>query len=144
MYAIEYTALCPVPLTRLCDYLYDMKSCVDTKIRIVQYGRRALGECQVGHISRTAFYRRLALMSVREGDLRDWCLFWLLAALHSEAHAQRELRMRALNRAMQLFAGFYALPEPGGCASAAEVLVAVQRWHPEAAALMDEARLYFE
>ncbi len=34
-FAAEYVAACPVPRTLFYDYLYDMKACIDAKIKTV-------------------------------------------------------------------------------------------------------------
>jgi hypothetical protein len=80
-YAIEYVNACPVPRCLIAQWIYDMKACIDSKIKTLQFGKHRPNECLPSHLSLESFYERKSVDDydpVRDG-LDDWSKFLLVA-----------------------------------------------------------------
>jgi hypothetical protein len=93
------------------DWLYDMKACIEAKIKTVQYHKHKVEECIPPHLSRSSMYERLASEDalVEQERRLDWYRFILLASLVAETHNQRELKRMAMAQLVQLFGTIFEL-----------------------------------
>jgi hypothetical protein len=143
-FAIEYVVACPVPRTLFVDYLYDMKACIDAKIKTVQYDKHKVEECIPPHLSRMSFYRRMRLAG--EDDAKqDWAILVALGARHAEQHEDKEIRLEALNSFVALLSnmiGTGAPPKPIDSLDAA--MGALQAWGVDLEKTRHFVRVAFE
>jgi len=79
----EYVSACPVPSTLFYDYLYDMKACIQAKVKTIQYDKYMADDCLPEHISRLACYKRAQLDT---DERAAWGMLIALAAQQADGH----------------------------------------------------------
>jgi hypothetical protein len=142
-FATEYVVACPVPKTLFVDYLYDMKACIDAKIKTVQYDKHQVEECIPPHLSRFSFYKRMQLPPT--GTKQDWALLVALGAKHLENHYDAPNRQEAIAALVRLLNQLYAWDHPEvAIVSFDTAMHALQAWHVDLDEIRQFVQLAFE
>jgi hypothetical protein len=122
-FGVEYTVACPPPLMLFTEYLFDMKSTVDAKIKTIKYGKTSLEECIAPHLSRIELYeRQTAKATVDAFPMDEWAKLFVLSAKHAESHEDRSLIFLAINEALRIVCAVGRIPKLGAINSFEDAL----------------------